>query len=180
MRRRETVVQMTVGIVATEKFHGRTRDGVAHQIQSEDLAVEFATMAEDPREAEVKREVEERVIKLRGMNGSATGEMIARETDGPWKFARAPVAAAVHETAEATEHRAECNRRCHDVGDFPERNFFKARKNNGRQRRADEAAVENETAALNHKNFPPRFAGEFIFPVADDEQNSRADDSADE
>ena len=45
--------------------------------------------------------------------------------------------------------------------------------------RADEAAVINQPAVLDHENFRERLAGEFLPPVGRHVNEPRADDSAD-
>lgn len=104
MRWREAVMQVTVRVIASEEFHRRTRDRVAHEIDGEDLAIKFAAVAEQPRQADIKREVQQRVVYLRGMDGRAVRGVIAGKPDRPRQFTRAPKAATVHQAADAPEH----------------------------------------------------------------------------
>ena len=46
-------------------------------------------------------------------------------------------------------------------------------------RRADEAAVIDQAAVLNHENFRERLVGEFILPIRRHIDEARADDGAD-
>ena len=80
-------VMLVFGIIAAEHFHERARHGIAHQINREHLPVEFLAPIQ-PGQREVKTEVQERIVDLRGMNCCAVRIVVARKMDCPRQSGR--------------------------------------------------------------------------------------------
>src|ERR1017187_2546532 len=64
LSRREAVVDVVRRIITAKKFDDGTEDGVADEIGCEHLAVKFF-MLEQPREAEVKGEIQQGIVNFR-------------------------------------------------------------------------------------------------------------------
>ncbi len=154
---------MEIGIIAAKVFDERARDGVAKQIGRKNLAVEFLA-PEQPREKKIKPEVQQRVVNFRRMQRHVerrSREFVRLrigEGDGPRQIRRASVAAAVEQAAGAAKNAAQRDARREHVGGFPQRHFFPADVNDSGRCRADEAAVIDESAVLDHENFRERLA----------------------
>src|ERR1035437_10183268 len=164
-------------IIAAKKFNDGTKDGVADEIGGEHLAVKFF-MPEQPGEAEVKGEIQQGIVNFRRMYGCAAGRMVGWKPDGPRQAARAAVATAIQQAADAAKDVSERDARPEHVGGFPQRKFFPTNVNHACNRRADEAAVINEAAMLNHENFPERLVGEFVLPISCHVNGARAENRA--
>src|SRR6266540_5617140 len=108
------------------------------------------------------------------MNTRAVSWVVLREVNRPGKFAGASVATAVHQTADAAEGMAQRDARREDVGDFPERQIFVANVQNAGERRANQSAIKNQSAAADIENLPEWFAGEVFAPVREDKEPARA------
>src|ERR1035437_1468561 len=100
------------------------------------------------------------------MHGGATSRMVGWKPDGPRQAARAAVATAIQQAADAAKNISQRNAWRKHVGGFPQRQFFPANVNHACNRRADEAAVIHQSAVLDHENFRERLVGEFGLPVS--------------
>ena len=56
-------MQMPRCIIPAKRFHNGSREGVAEQVGRKNLPVEFPAAIE-PRQAQIERKIQERVIKL--------------------------------------------------------------------------------------------------------------------
>ena len=58
---------LVLRIIAAECFDERTQGSIAHEVRGKDLAIKFLS-AEKPGQAQIQREVQERLIKLGRMD----------------------------------------------------------------------------------------------------------------
>ena len=72
-----------------------------------------------------------------------------------------PIAAAVEQATDAAKCISQGDARGENVGDFQKRQFFPADIDEQGDGRADEAAIVNQSAMLDHENFRNRLMGEF-------------------
>jgi len=164
-------------IITAETFHDRAGDGVADEVSGEHLPVEFF-VPEKPGQKKVKNEIVQRVVNLRRMHRRAMSGMIGGKPDGPGQAARAAVAAAIEQAADTAENISQRDAWREHVGGSPQRHFFPAQVNKSGEDRADQPAVINQPAVLNHENFRERLVGEFVLPIRRHIDDARADDGA--
>src|SRR5208337_2383160 len=105
----------------------------------------------------------------------AVGGVVAWKMNCPRQTAPASVAATVEQAADAAKDISQRDARGEHVGGLPQRHFFQAQVNEAGEDGADEAAVINEAAVLNHENFRKRLAGKFVLPIRRHINNARAD-----
>ena len=98
----------------------------------------------------------------------------------PGKIAGAPKTAAVHQTADAAKRMTQRDAGREDIGDFPKRQLSEKNINDAGERRPDEAAVKNQSAAPDVKKLPERSASEVFAPIREDIEPARADDRAED
>src|SRR5207244_11430137 len=98
--------------------------------------------------------------------------------DPPGKRARAPVAATIEQTADAAHRVSQRNTRRQDVGALPKGQTLPSAVQDKGQRGAEQAAVIDQAAMLDHEDFPNRFAGKLLVPIGGDVQSSRTHDRA--
>jgi hypothetical protein len=103
--------------------------------------------------------------------------MFPGEMDGPGEVGGSAVATAGHEAADTAEGVAKGNAWRHDISQAPEREFGASRVDDCGEGSADKPAVINETGA-HVENVDEGLAGEFLIPVRDHVEGSRAEDCA--
>jgi len=67
-----------------------------------------------------------------------------------------------------------------DVGDLPQRQLFELDVQDAGDRRADQSAVKNQSAAADVENLPERLVGKVFAPIREDIKRPRADDGAED
>ena len=149
-----------------------------YHLQSSIFNPRFPSAAEQPREREIQNQVQERIVEFRGMHPGAVGFVVGGKVNCPRQIAGAPIAAAVQQTAEAPEHTAEGDAGRKDVRDFPDGQSFPREIGDARDHRADQPAVIDESAMLNHEDFGERLVGKFLFPIRRHINDAGADDAA--
>src|ERR1700722_3104523 len=117
---------------------------------------------------------DESFLKLLVPRGGAVWKL-----NRPRQIRQASVTAAVKQAARASKKTSQRNAGRKNICSFPERQFFPADVNHCGNCRADESAVINQSAVLDHENFRERLACKFLAPISCDISNPRADDSAD-
>src|SRR5665213_1876162 len=184
LRRREAEVVMQLGIIAAKVFDKCADDRIAEQVSRKNLAVKFFA-PEQPCQKKIKNQIQKPVVNFSRMQRHI--ERCSRkfvrlrigESDCPRQIRRSSIATTIEQAASAAKKTAQRIARREHVGGFPQRHFFPADVNESGNGRADETAVINESAMLNHENFRERLVGEFFLPIRGHINDSRADDRAD-
>src|SRR5436190_5079027 len=112
------------------------------------------------------------------MNTGAMSGVIVRKVNRPGKIGGAPIATAVHQTADAAEGMAQRDAGREDVGDFPKRQFFDADIEDAGERRADQSTIITQSAAADVEHLPERLPGKVLAPIGKDEETASAYDRA--
>src|SRR5215831_17683120 len=94
--------------------------------------------------------------------------MARRIGNVPRQITGSAIATSIHQATDSPENVTEGDAWSHDVGQFPQPQFPDPRVQNTCQRSADESTVINQSAFLDHKHFPERFAGKLLLPERDD------------
>ena len=89
-------------IIASEQFRSRAADGVADEIQRQNLPVEFLA-TEQPRQRKIQNQIQQRVVNLCRMQRCAVGFVADGKVDGPGQIAGAAVACLLYTSDAADE-----------------------------------------------------------------------------
>src|SRR6266511_2633375 len=195
--------------VGAEELDRRSKDGVAEEPGGEHLPVEGLPRPDDEDEEEEEAELAERLVELHGVERQCrrpvereelrrvgavreglVGERLGRELRRPRQVAvrDAAPAAARREAAEPSEEVAERDGRDEGVRVSEEGHARAPHVPPGRERRADEPAVEDEPALPEGEDpgdAPERRRGErvraeVVVPVHEDEVDAAPDERGDE
>ena len=102
--------------------------------------------------------------------------------DMPWQIGLTPVAAAIEETADAPECKAECHARSDQVGHGEKGKTVLQDEDCEANRRTNESAVNDETAFGNVDDLQQRIArasaGEALIPIFGNVEQSSANYAA--
>src|SRR5258705_4504062 len=114
------------------------------------------------------------------MDAVGVSLMPRRKMNGPGQRASSAVTTAVQQTPDPPEDITQGDAWREDIGQFPKREVLAARIQDAGERRANQAAVEDQTSVLHHEDFIKRFVGELFLPIGGDVEGSRAQDRADD
>src|ERR1035437_8309182 len=106
LRRGEAGMNVVGRIIAAKGFGDGAEDRVNYQVSRKNLAVQFFA-AEQPREKTVENQIQQRVVNSCRMHRRAVRFVVGRKMDCPRQIARATVATAVQQTADAPENTAQ-------------------------------------------------------------------------
>src|SRR5205823_13838600 len=102
-----------------KQFDDRTSYSIANQISGKDLPIE-AFMPIKPRQPAIQRGAQKRVVDLRRMHADPVCLVVGGKMNGPGRFARAPVATAVHQAPHSAKHVSKRYTGRERIAEFPD------------------------------------------------------------